>query len=195
MLRFVPYLTMKTRRILVAALLGLVPVFALRAAPPPSDAKPAKADAKIVRADVQFFEPKNFTDVKDNYTGDYERTTYLDQIRDHILDQAKYYVPDGSHLSITFTDIDMAGDFEPWRGPRFDDIRIVKDIYPPRMTLTFRLTDAEGNVVKEGKRDLKDLAFLMKINMGFRDDPVRHENALVDDWMRDEFPRVPKAKR
>jgi len=84
----------------------------------------------------------------------------------------------------------MAGDFEPWRGPRWDDVRVVKEIYPPRIQLTFRLTDAAGNVLKEGKRDLKDLAFLMKINMSFRDDPVRHENALLDDWLRDEFPRV-----
>jgi hypothetical protein len=86
----------------------------------------------------------------------------------------------------------MAGDFEPWRGPRFDDIRIVKDIYPPRMNLAFRLTDAEGTVVKEGKRELRDLSFLMKITMSFRDDPVRHEKALVDDWLRAEFPRVRK---
>ena len=101
-------------------------------------------------------------------------------------------MPEGHLLSVTFTDIDMAGDFEPWRGPRFDDIRIVKDIYPPRINLSFRLTDAEGNVVKEGTRELRDLAFMMKITMAFRDDPVRHEKALLDDWLRSEFPRVRK---
>ena len=82
---------------------------------------------------------------------------------------------------------------EPWRGPRFDDVRIVKDIYPPRISLSFRLTDAEGNVVKEGKRELRDLAFMMKINMSFRDDSVRYEKALLDDWLRAEFPRVRKS--
>ena len=110
--------------------------------------------------------------------------------RDYLLEQAKYYVPEGHMLSVTFTDIDMAGDFEPWRGPRFDDIRIVKDIYPPRIVLNFRMTNAEGAVVKEGKRELRDLAFMMKINMSFRDDPVRYEKALLDDWLRAEFPRV-----
>jgi hypothetical protein len=174
---------MKTSKYFLLALLGLAPGLAVRA---------TTSEPKIVRADVQFFEPKNFTDVKDSYTGDYERTTYLDQIRDYVMDQSKYYVPNGWHLSVTFTDIDMAGDFEPWRGPQFDDIRIVKDIYPPRINLTFQLVDAEGHVVKEGKRELKDLAFLMKINMSFRDDPVRHEKALLDDWFRTEFPRVKK---
>jgi hypothetical protein len=68
----------------------------------------------------------------------------------------------------------------------------VKDIYPPRISLVFRLTDAEGNVVKEGRRELRDLSFMMKITMAFRDDPVRHEKALLDDWLRDEFQRVRK---
>ena len=144
------------------------------------------------RAEVQFFEPQKFTDVRDSYMGDFDRTTYLDQIRDHLIEQAKYYVPEGQKLAVTFTDIDMAGDFEPWRGPRWDEVRIVKDIYPPRMVFTFRLTDAAGTVVKEGKRDLRDLAFMMKITMAFRDDPVRHEKALLDDWLRSEFPRVRK---
>ena len=173
---------MKTSRILLLALLGISPVLAVGTEP----------TRTIARADVNFFEPNKFTDVRDSYMGDFERTTYLDSIRDHLLENAKYYVPEGHRLSVTFTDIDMAGDFEPWRGPRFDDIRIVKDIYPPRMNLAFRLVDAEGNVVKEGKRELRDLSFMMKITMGFRDDPVRHEKALLDDWLRAEFPRVRK---
>lgn len=173
---------MKTSRFILISLLGVLPGL-LAAAP----------TRTIARADVNFFEPNKFTDVRDTMMGDYERTTYLDQIRDHLLEQAKYFVPEGHRLSVTFTDIDMAGDFEPWRGVRFDDVRIVKDIYPPRVELSFRLTDAEGNVVKQGKRELRDLSFLMKITMGFRDDSVRHEKALLDDWLRAEFPRVRKS--
>jgi hypothetical protein len=174
---------MKTSRFLLGATLGILSGFAAHAAP---------TRTTIARADVAFFEPEKFTDVRDSSMGDYTRTTYLDQIRDYLVEQSKNYVPEGYMLHVTFTDIDMAGDFEPWRGPRFDDIRIVKDIYPPRINLSFRLTDAEGNVVKEGKRELKDLAFLMKITMAFRDDPVRHEKALLDDWLRTEFPKVRK---
>lgn len=183
MLVFVTDDTMKTSKSLLVTLLGVLPVLALHAA----------ETRTIARADVMFFEPHKFTDVRDSYMGDHERTTYLESIRDHLLEQAKYYVPEGHRLSVTFNDIDMAGDFEPWRGPRWDDVRIVKDIYPPRISLVFRMTDAQGNVVKEGKRDLRDLAFMMKINMSFRDDPVRHEKALLDDWLRDEFPRVRKS--
>jgi hypothetical protein len=171
---------MRTNRFILVTLLGVLPAFAAKETP----------HKILARAEVNFFEPRKFTDVKDSSMGDYERTTYLDQIRDHLLEQAKYYVPENHTLVVTFTDIDMAGDFEPWRGPRFDDIRIVKDIYPPRLVLTFQLRDGEGQVVKEGRRELRDLAFLMKITMAFRDDSVRHEKGLIDDWLRAEFPRV-----
>ena len=54
------------------------------------------------------------------------------------------------------------------------------------------LTEADGAVVKEGKRDLRDMAFMMKLTMGFRDDPLRHEKALLDDWLSAEFHRAKK---
>lgn len=174
---------MKTSHLFLLGLLAASPVLALQ----PPGAR------TVARAEVVFFEPEKFTDVRDSQMGDYKRTTYLDQIRDHLLEQAKYFVPDGHKLTVTFTDIDMAGDFEPWRGARFDDIRVVKDLYPPRVKLSFRLTDADGNVVKQGDRQLSDLAFMMKIPMGFRDDSVRHEKALLDDWLRADFPRVRKS--
>lgn len=174
---------MKLSQLFILSLAGLASAAAI-AAPPVTGSN--------ALAEVNFLEPLKFTDVKDHDMGDYERTSYLDNLRDHILERAKYYVPAGHKLSVTFTDIDMAGEFEPWHGPRFSDIRIVKDIYPPRMELSFQVTDAEGNVLKQGKRELRDLAFMMKITMGFRDDPVRHEKALIDDWLRSEFPRLAK---
>ncbi|MEI6463827.1 MAG: DUF3016 domain-containing protein [Verrucomicrobiota bacterium] len=173
---------MKTRHLWLLSVAAFGPALAASA-----------AETRVVgRAEIVFFEPEKFTDVRDSYMGEATRTTYLEQIRDHVLEQAKYYVPEGHKLLVTFTDIDMAGDFEPWHGARWTDVRIVKDIYPPRINLTFRLVDAEGRVVKEGKRELRDLAFLMKISLNFRDDSVRHEKALLDDWIRIEFPRVRK---
>ena len=173
---------MKTRHLWLLSVAAFGPALAASA-----------AETRVVgRAEIVFFEPEKFTDVRDSYMGEATRTTYLEQIRDHVLEQAKYYVPEGHKLLVTFTDIDMAGDFEPWHGARWTDVRIVKDIYPPRINLTFRLVDAEGRVVKEGKRELRDLAFLMKISLNFRDDSVRHEKALLADWIRSEFPRVRK---
>ncbi|MEY4939034.1 MAG: hypothetical protein RIQ93_769 [Verrucomicrobiota bacterium] len=85
------------------------------------------------RVDVAFFEPQKFTDVRSRAMGTFEETSYLAQLRDYLVAQAGRYVPAGHTLAVTFTDVDMAGDFEPWRGVRWDEIRVLKEIYPPRL--------------------------------------------------------------
>lgn len=175
----------KIRQHILAALAVVGLTTALQSAP----ANPAHH----ALTDIVFLEPAKYTDVKDSSMGDHERTTYLDQLRDHLRDQARYFVPQGYLLKVTVLDIDMAGEFEPWRGPQYHDVRIVKDIYSPRIDLAFQLTDAEGNVVSKGQRELRDLSFMMKLPTGFASDTMRHEKALLDDWLRNEFPRLRKS--
>jgi hypothetical protein len=142
------------------------------------------------RAEVIFSQPEKFTDVRDAYSAsDKGREANLNLIRDYIMTRANKYVPDGQKLTITFTDIDLAGDFEPWRGPEGMDIRVVKDIYPPRMDLEFKLTSTDGAVIKEGKRQLRDLAFMSKLSIN-TNDSLRFEKALIDDWLVSEFGRA-----
>ena len=101
---------MKTKlpQLLLAVLLGLASGLALQAAPA------AKSEP---RADVIFFEREKFTDVRDSYMETPKgRDAILAQIKDYIVDRAKWYVPEGSKLTVTINDIDLAGDFEPERG-------------------------------------------------------------------------------
>ena len=108
----------------------------LTAAPPANAATRTNKSATPQRAEVVFVAPENFTDVRDSYTGtDSGRDALLDQIRDYIKDEASRYLATDQKLFVTITDIDMAGDFEPWRGANWDNVRIVKDIYPPRVHL------------------------------------------------------------
>ena len=88
---------------------------------------------------------------------------------------------------MTFSDIDLAGDFEPWHGAQFDDVRIIKDIYVPRMNFSFKVTDASGTVIKSGERKLVDPAFQFNITPAFRDDPLRYEKAMLDSWFSQEL--------
>jgi hypothetical protein len=165
---------MKTNKLFLLGLVGLFPLLAGQAAP--------KSPGGHV--DVAFFEPQKFTDVRSRAMGAFDETSYLDQLREHLVARAGRYVPAGYALAVTFTDIDMAGDFEPWRGFRWDEIRVVKEIYPPRLQFSFQLKDADGNAVREGGRDLRGLDFMSR---GFADDSLRHEKALLDDWLHREF--------
>lgn len=177
---------MKTadRLLRLALLLGLSATGALFAA----KAKPAPAADN--RVTVVFTNPEKFTDLKDsfsdseNYRG---RDQYLPLIEDYVQQEAGRFLADGQKLTVTFSDIDLAGDFEPWRGVQFDDIRVVKDLYVPRLTFSYKVTDAAGVVVKEGERRLVDLGFQMRMTSGFREDPLRYEKDMLRDWMRSDL--------
>ena len=114
-------------------------------------------------------------------------TANLDELKRYLEMRAPGLLPAGQKLSVTLTDVDMAGEYEPWQQPGVNDVRIVKDLYPPRIDLEFKVTDAAGAVVKEGKRQLRDLSFMMKLSLR-RDDPHRYEKALLDDWLRKDLP-------
>ena len=173
---------MKTSTLFLGALAGLAAISAAVAA----DA-PAKTDARV---EIVFVQPEKFTDVRDAYVAsDVGRQGILDQIRDYLVSRANVYIPAGQKLTVTFTDIDLAGDFEPWRGSEGMDVRIVKDIYPPKMDLEFKLTGADGVVIKEGKRQLRDLMFMSKLSIN-RNDTLRFEKALLDDWLKSDFPKA-----
>ena len=170
---------MKTKLLLVFAC-GLAAIGAARAA---DAAKP------VVQVTVTFIAPEKFTDVKDDQMGsDRGRDYLLGVIKSHIESRAGYYLVAGQTLEIKVTDVDLAGDFEPWRGIEFDRVRIVKDIYPPRMDLEFRLVGADGKVIREGKRHLQNLGYLMTITLP-TNDPLRYDKEMISDWMRLEFKR------
>jgi hypothetical protein len=172
---------MKTSLVLRTLALGLAVVLCLPAAPA------AKTNDRV---QVVFFEPDRFTDVKDSYMGTEKgQAAILDQIRDYVQERAAKMLGDGQTLTVTFTDIDLAGDYEPGRGPRSDEIRLVKEIYPPRIDLSFKVTDANGEVIKQGERKLRDMAFLMKLSIN-TSDSLRFEKSLLDDWMRDDLRRL-----
>ena len=90
---------------------------------------------------------------------------------------------EGCKLTVTFTDIDLAGEFEPWRGPQFDEVRIVKDIYPPGFKFAYTLTDANGKVLKEGTENIRDMNFQMRLLID-TNDTLRYEKDILTDWMR-----------
>lgn len=173
---------MKTQRILLVAALSCAAT--LFAAPP---AAPA------ARVEVIFEQPEKYTDVKDSFMGTEKgRDGYLAELKTHLQERALRRLGPGQTLTFTFTNIDLAGDFEPGRGPSSDDIRIVKDIYPPRLNFSYKLVDESGAVLKEGQEKLTDLGFQSSASPINNGDSLRYEKALLDNWLRDKI-QLPKA--
>ena len=108
------------------------------------------------------------------------------------------YAPIGAYvpgLDVTLVDIKRAGDYEPWHGPRGSDIRIMRDIYPPRITLQYTLKDASGRIVDEGEAKLSDTGYLHNLGLKSDSDPLRYEKRLIDDWVKRELSTRATAAR
>ncbi|WP_440225513.1 DUF3016 domain-containing protein [Dokdonella sp. MW10] len=154
-------------------------------APAARAAAPQPADG--ARVHVDWTDPAAFTEVRDSHgRGMLRATDWLGRLQKHVVMRADAMLPPGQRLDVTFTDVKLAGAFEPWRGPAMDDVRIVKDIYPPRITLRFTLRGADGSIIEEGERTLRDAAFLSR-GIASTSDTLRYEKRLLDDWLRREF--------
>jgi len=148
----------------------------------------AASSACAATVQVTFKDADKFTDLGDTarVVPDARRNAILGELRGHIQRRAAGRIPEKSQLIVTITDIDMAGNFETARGPNADNARVYRDGYPPRIKLGFTLTDFTGKILKEGKRELTDAAYL-KTNVEHRNDLLRYEKKLVDDWIAREF--------
>lgn len=157
-------------------MVGLLAMPALRA-----------ADDAGERVSVSFHESDKFTDACSEFGGETSKE-YLDILAKHLKSSAPRLLAPGHNLEVTFTDIDLAGDFNPTNA-NARDIRIIRDIYIPRMKLTFRLIDETGHVVKDGERRLSDLNFMNNIGIVGRNEPLFYDKALLTDWLRRELKR------
>ncbi len=102
--------------------------------------------------------------------------------------RAERVLAPGQTLEITLRDVDLAGDYEPGRGPDMQNVRVVKDLYEPRIELTWKLADAAGATLGEGDATLRDPAFL-SAGGTLATDPLRYEKRMLAKWLNGQFPK------
>ncbi|WP_419148530.1 DUF3016 domain-containing protein [Pseudoalteromonas 'SMAR'] len=155
---------MKRTKIMLALLLA--PMFALAG-----------------EAQVSFKEFKEYRDVRpSNETrGSYHQRVEK-QLRKHVAKLAEQ-LPEGNTLSLHFDEIDLAGDVRYGA----TEMRVIKPIYFPRLTLSYKVINSQGDVLTEGKEvELKDMAFMDRINRGL-DRSFQYEKRLLTEWFEDEL--------
>jgi len=149
------------------------------------------ASAQDDRVSVELTNPETFTDFK---TSCVARPVDVDalaaQLERYLKTTAARLLSDGQRMEITVTNIDMAGDIEVWRNPFLCDLRTMKDVYPPRIDLTFRVLDAEGKELRGGTRSLADVNYLDR-SAPSGIDQLRYEKYLLSDWLQRELGRGP----
>ena len=142
----------------------------------------------VERVQVAWAPEQQLTEVKDNqfHRGWLRPKDWMASLGEHLQRRADAILPAGEKLEVTIDDIKLAGDFEPWHGAAAEDIRFMKDIYPPRIDLHYRLLDADGRTLREGSGKLRDLSYLQRV-VPNNTDPLRYDKRLLDDWLRKEF--------
>lgn len=149
------------------------------------------------RVQVQWTDPAEFSDLK--YSGNRWRAaqgSWVEQLAEHVRESAEKRLPEGEKMEVTITDIHRAGRYEPWHGLNMQDVRFLRDHYPPSMSLEFRLYGADGQLLAEGVRELRDSGYLTTggANPMARDN-LYYEKRMIDSWVRDELRRVEVAGR
>ena len=140
--------------------------------------------AALDSVQVELREPENFTDFKQSDMGSGKEVAELvDEWTSFVGEEAKKRISYPGTLSITFTDIDMAGDFEPWRSVDNPDIRYVRSIYPPRLRFEYCLTDADGKEIDSGEEYLRDLNFELGRTPGYERELLFYEKSLLRNWL------------
>jgi Protein of unknown function (DUF3016) len=136
-------------------------------------------------ATVEFLDPENFTDFKTSSIGGASDAEYLGkELRREINRQAGNILPAGYRVLLRVRDVDLAGEFEPQNGPRFDEVRILKGVYTPKMKIDYSVTDADGNVVASGERNLTDLGYDFRLHVPAADRTLEIESEMVADFFR-----------
>lgn len=145
---------------------------------------------------VKWDDPAKFTEIRQSGNRfEAERGDWVRQLARYLQTTAAKPLQPGQTLDVTLVDIKRAGDYEPWHGPRGRDIRVMRDIYPPRIALQYTLKDADGRIVSEGDARLSDSGYLQGSGLLTDSDPLRYEKRLLNDWVKRQLASQATAAR
>jgi hypothetical protein len=150
---------------------------------PLSAAAATRAESSV---SVTFVNPEKFTENRLYGRQDrFNRIDYLARLKAYLIKQGQAILKPGQNLHVDITDIRLAGAYEPWRGPQWSYVRIMRDVYPPQIDLDFKLVDQDAKVLREGKRVLRDPAYLNNGSPSAGTGAsLYYDKALLRRWLR-----------
>jgi len=97
-------------------------------------------------------------------------------------------MPDNLHWEITVTDLDLAGEVRQPPAASGQLMRVVRNTDRPAITFSYKLTDAQGQLVKQDTVDLKDPTFMARSPkmIGLRIKPYPYEQYMINRWFEEQ---------
>lgn len=133
---------------------------------------------------VEFPGAERYTDIRDRWVRSApEKNLNLRELRRHLEQSAARRLPAGHRLHLRFTDIDLAGDYNtPLTGPG-QDIRVITELYPPRLKFDWEHRGSDGERIAGGSETLRDFAFLTHGDHR-NQRRLAYEKRLIDRWLQ-----------
>jgi uncharacterized lipoprotein YbaY len=159
-------------------------VIALTAALASHAALAADAAGSKAVAQVAYNEPEKFTDFRrSEFYREADAASLQQELTAAIERSSRHALPPGYTLTIRFTDIDLAGDINPFHRLNLTDVRVYRGVHVPRLNFDYAVLDTEGNTVLSGSERIVDMAYDMRLRMP-NSDYTRIEADMMGDFVR-----------
>lgn len=130
--------------------------------------------------EVQWLKPDNYADAGRSGV---DRERVMKNLGDHLQKLGKQ-LPDGQVLKLTVTDLNLAGEIEPFR---WHDLRVLRGRADwPQMSLRYTLS-ADGRTLKSGEAQLQDMGYNLSSPANLRQEDLGYEKRMVNDWFKATF--------
>jgi hypothetical protein len=140
--------------------------------------------AQAVDVEVTWTNPDKYQDIRPgNESRKHFRERTFNNFEKHFAEMAAK-LPENQKLVIDVTDVNLAGDV---RFDTIEQIRVVRDIYFPRMKFSYQLLNADNSVVVAKDVDIKDMSFMTGSNIRYKNKALGYEKKMLDDWFKKEF--------
>lgn len=142
------------------------------------------------QAEIDWVEPDKFTDIRPgNESRSNMQKRVFKELEQHFSELAAK-LPEGQTLKISVTNLDLAGDIRYMVGPNNATIRVVEDLYFPKMKFDYQLINSDKSIISTAKADIKDMSFNMGVRSSMNSEAFHYEKNMIDDWFYKTFPKT-----
>lgn len=141
------------------------------------------ADVKI-----EWTDPEKYRDIRG---GDENQNRFQERVikalTEHFENAAAETLPAEQTLDLKITDVDLAGDVDYFFFRFSRSVRVMRDVHFPSIEFNYVLKDENGNILKSGEENIKDMGYLFSGKFHLNDPPFDYEKRMIDDWFRKNF--------
>lgn len=129
-----------------------------------------------------------------NQYSDIESTTWLQskfdkylftELTDELGKDVNKVLGENQQLDLIITNVDLAGDVQSTFGASVNDIRVVSDLYPPKINFDYTLSQ-DGKVIMSGSERIQNMGFLFGIQP-ITSQPFPYESKLLTKWFKEKI--------